>query len=166
MNEEREGIGGVHIKYLLHCPRQLWLYARGYRPEAGSELVAFGEAVDDTTFARRRDFDLGEARIDWVGVGAVVHETKSSRAPSPAHEAQVRYYCLLLTRRGVNVRNGIIHYPLIRRAVEVPWNTQARQSAEFTEAEAQRVIANESTPPRLERRRCRGCSYFDYCWGT
>jgi CRISPR-associated exonuclease Cas4 len=37
-------LGGVHVKYLLHCPRQLWLYSRGYRPEQGSDLVAFGEA--------------------------------------------------------------------------------------------------------------------------
>jgi CRISPR/Cas system-associated exonuclease Cas4 (RecB family) len=74
-------IGGVHIKYLLHCPRQLWLYMRGYRPEQRSDAVAYGEAVDDTTYTRRRDIDLGEAKIDWVTTGAVIHETKSSRAP-------------------------------------------------------------------------------------
>lgn len=48
-----DALGGVHIKYFLHCPRQLWLYAHGYRPESTSDLVAFGEAVDDTTFTPR-----------------------------------------------------------------------------------------------------------------
>jgi CRISPR-associated exonuclease Cas4 len=49
-----DDVGGVHVKYLHHCHRQLWLYTRGYRPEAGSDLVAFGEAIDATTFERNR----------------------------------------------------------------------------------------------------------------
>ncbi|KOU45633.1 CRISPR-associated protein [Streptomyces sp. MMG1522] len=158
-------MGGVHIKYLRHCPRQLWLYMRGYRPEANSDLVAFGELVDATTFTRRRHVDLGEARIDWVTAGAVIHETKSSRTPSPAHDAQVRHYCLLLERRGINVRGGIVHYPLIRRTTEVLWNDDARTLAEDTETEAHTVIAAPTPPERLTRSSCRGCSYLDYCWG-
>ncbi|WP_219510916.1 CRISPR-associated protein Cas4 [Nonomuraea ceibae] len=158
-------IGGVHIKYLLHCPRQLWLYMRGYRPEQRSDAVAYGEAVDDTTYVRRRDVDLGEAKIDWVTTGAVVHETKSSRAPSEQHEAQVRHYCLLLERRGVTVQHGVIHYPLIRRTTTVEWNGPARALAEDTEHQARTTISRPDAPPRLARQRCRGCSYIDYCWG-
>jgi CRISPR-associated exonuclease Cas4 len=160
-----DGLGGVHIKYLLHCPRQLWLYARGYRPERASDLVAFGEAVDDSAYARHHEVDLGQARIDWVTTGAIVHETKSSRAPSVQHEAQVRHYCLLLERRGVNVRGGILHYPLIRRTVDVPWSPAARAEAERTEREARDVIEAPAAPSRLARARCRGCSFANYCWG-
>ena len=163
--DDSASVGGVHIKYLSHCPRQLWLYACGYRPEHRSELVAFGEVVDDTTFTRRRDIDLGEAKIDWVTTGAVVHETKSSRAPAPAHSAQVRHYCLLLERRGITVRGGVVHYPLVRRTVDVPWDDDARTAAEAAEDEARAVIATPSPPPRLARSGCRGCSYLDYCWG-
>lgn len=158
-------LGGVHIKYLLHCRRQLWLYSRGYRPEGGSEQVAFGEAVDDTAYARRREIDLGAAKLDWVTTGAVVHETKSSRAPSAQHEAQVRHYCLLLELRGVNVRGGILHYPLIRRTVQVAWDDAARDAARKAEREARAVIALPAAPARLQRARCRGCSFTDYCWG-
>lgn len=163
--DDVSGLGGVHIKYLLHCPRQLWLYMRGYRPEQRSASVQYGEAVDETTYTRRRDLDLGEAKIDWVTTGAIVHETKSSRAPSEQHEAQVRHYCLLLERRGVNVRGGVVHYPLIRRKVEVPWDSSAKALAERVESRAREVIASPTAPPRRERRRCRGCSYTDYCWG-
>lgn len=164
-DEDSMPVGGVHIKYLRHCARQLWLYVRGYRPESGSEAVAFGEVVDETTYTRRRDVDLGEARIDWVTTGAVIHETKSSRKPDEAHAAQVRHYCLLLERRGVNVRSGVIHYPLIRRTVEVPWDAEARAMAETTESEARDVMASSTVPDRITRSRCRGCSYIDYCWG-
>jgi len=160
-----ESVGGLHIKYLFHCPRQLWLYARGYRPEERSASVAFGESVDETTYTRRREIDLGEAKIDWVTTSAVVHETKSSRMPSPQHAAQVRHYCLLLERRGVHVRGGVVHYPLIRRTVEVTWDTAARAEAQATEQRARQIIAARDAPPRLTRALCRGCSYADYCWG-
>ncbi|MFF7098065.1 CRISPR-associated protein Cas4 [Streptomyces rubradiris] len=163
--EDNEPLGGVHIKYLCHCPRQLWLYMRGYRPEARSDRVAFGEVVADDSFTRRREVDLDEARIDWVSAGAVVHETKSSRAPSADHAAQVRHYCLLLERRGIAVRAGVVHYPLIRRTTDVAWDDDARAEAEATEAEARTVIAAATPPERLTRGRCRGCSYLDYCWG-
>lgn len=158
-------IGGVHIKYLLHCQRQLWLYARGYRPEQASDLVAFGEAVDNTSYTRRREVDLGAAKIDWVTTGAVVHETKSSREPSEQHKAQVRHYCLLLERRGVNVRGGVLHYPVIRRTVEVPWDAPARESAMLADRQAREVIGLATVPARLPRASCRGCSFTDYCWG-
>lgn len=159
------GVGGVHIKYLLHCPRQLWLYTRGLRPESGSDRVAYGEAVDETSYTRRHGVDLGAARIDWMTTGATVHEVKSSRAPSPQHEAQARHYCLLLERWGVNVRGAVLHYPLTRRTVEIPWNASARGQAEEAERQAAAVIACPAAPPRLARPRCRGCSYTDYCWG-
>jgi len=158
-------LGGIYIKYLLHCPRQLWLYARGYRPEQASDLVAFGEAVDESAYSRYRELDLGAAKIDWVTTGAIVHETKSSRAPSSQHEAQVRHYCLLLERRGVAVRGGILHYPLLRRTVKVPWSAAARSEAERVEGEARAIIGAPDVPSRLPRARCRGCSFADYCWG-
>jgi CRISPR-associated exonuclease Cas4 len=160
-----DGLGGVHIKYLLHCPRQLWLYARGYRPERASDLVASVEAVDESAYARHREADLGQAKIDWVTTGAIVHETKSSRVPSSQHQAQVRHYCLLLERRGVNVRGGVLHYPLIRRTVDVSWSPAAKTEAGQTERDARQIIQALAAPPRLDRTRCRGCSFTDYCWG-
>lgn len=50
-------VGGAHIKYLHHCPRQLWLYARGIRPEHLSERVQLGEAVHETSYERSKEAD-------------------------------------------------------------------------------------------------------------
>jgi CRISPR-associated exonuclease Cas4 len=165
-DEDRaDDIGGVHIKYLLHCPRQLWLYSHGYRPEGHNDTVAFGETVDETTYRRHPDIDLGAAKIDWVTRGAVVHETKSSIEPSPQHDAQVLHYCLLLARHGVNVQGGVVHYPLTRRTTKIGWDAAARRAAETNEAQARQVIATDAAPPRQPRTHCRGCSYREYCWG-
>ena len=127
--------------------------------------MAFGEAVDKTSYARQREVDLGAAKIDWVTTGAVVHETKSSRAPSEQYAAQVRHYCLLLEQRGVTVRGGVLHYPVIRRTVQVPWNAAAREAAVQAELDARTVIGLPAPSPRLPRPQCRGCSFTDYCWG-
>lgn len=124
------------------------------------------DPLDDTAFGRRREIDLGAAKIDWVTAGAVVHETKSSRVPDEPHSAQVRHYCLLLERLGVNVRGGRVHYPVIRRTVSVEWDDEARSAAREADDEARSVIGLPAAPSRLPRARCRGCSFTDYCWGN
>jgi CRISPR-associated exonuclease Cas4 len=160
-----DDVGGVHVKYLHHCHRQLWLYTRGYRPEAGSDLVAFGEATDATTFGRKRGVTLDALRIDWVDGRLWVHEVKSARRPDDAHTAQARLYCLALADRGVAVHGAVVHYPLARRTVTVVFDDAARASAVADRAQVVAVSAAPSAPARLERPRCTGCSYLDYCWG-
>ncbi|MBI0379762.1 Dna2/Cas4 domain-containing protein, partial [Streptomyces albiflaviniger] len=71
----------------------------------------------------------------------------------------------LLERRGITVRGGTVHYPLIRRTTDVPWDATARAQAEDSEAQARATIAATEPPARLRRAHCRGCSYLDYCWG-
>ncbi len=89
-------IGGVHIKYLYHCPRQLWLYIRGLRPEFLNHHVQFGEAVHDTSCSRAHPVDLGAARLDDLDGTLWVHEIKSSAHPTDADRAQALHCCYRL----------------------------------------------------------------------
>lgn len=157
-------VGGVHVKYLEHCPRQLWLYWRGFRPERTSSLVAEGEAHDRVTFKREHEVDLGAAKLDWVDGQAWVHENKVSAAPSPQHIAQVEHYCLLLDSYGVRVAGGILHYPSRKRTVVVDWDAAATERARRRVRQVVAVVEAPVVPVRLPRSRCRGCSYSDFCW--
>lgn len=159
-----EDVGGVHVKYLYHCPRQLWLFARGLRPERLSSLVQLGEAVHETSYARQSPVDLGAARIDFIDGQAWVHEVKSSSRPTEADQAQAIHYCHRLNELGVPVRGGILHYPLTRRTVTVPYGADEASRAGADIDAVLRTVAQQSAPPKLIRSRCRGCSYFDYCW--
>lgn len=159
-------VGGVHVKYLHHCERQLWLYARGFRPEGGSDLVSFGIAVDDTTFQRKHQLDLGAARPDWVDGQGWIHERKSSRREQPGHQEQVRLYCLLMKEAGTDVHGGILHYPLTRRTIRVPFDESAEAAAVADRARVVEVVGRDTAPERIERRGCKGCAYLTYCWGT
>lgn len=159
-----DDIGGVHIKYLYHCRRQLWLYGRGYRPERYDELVQFGEAVNDTSYSRRSPVDLGAARLDFIDGQHFVHEVKSSGRMTDADEAQLRHYCLRLREIGVDAQGGVLHYPKTRRICRVAFGGVEEAQARSDIGEALNVLATPESPPRLTRSRCRGCSFTDYCW--
>lgn len=161
---EPADIGGVHIKYLHHCPRQLWLYARGIRPEHLSERVQLGEAVHETSYERSKPVDLGAARIDHLDGSAWVHEIKSSSAASAADQAQAMHYCLRLREIGVNVQGAILHYPKTRQTIRIPYTCALENQARADIETAVATASQPESPARLPRSGCRGCGYTDYCW--
>jgi CRISPR-associated exonuclease Cas4 len=157
-------VGGVHIKYLHHCPRQLWLFTRGIRPEQLSDRVQLGVAVHESSYGRSKPIDLGAARLDHLDGSAWVHEVKSSATSNAADEAQGMHYCLRLREVGVEARGAILHYPKTRRTLRLPY-TQEREADALSDIESVIAIAaSQASPPRLPRHACRGCSYLDYCW--
>lgn len=159
-----DDIGGVHIKYLYHCHRQLWLYARGVRPEHLNATVQLGEAVHDTTYRRQTPVDLGAAQLDHVDGERWVHEVKSSPRPTAADEAQAVHYCRRLADVGIDVQGAILHYPATRRTRRLGYDADAAARADADIEAALAVVHQETSPPRLTRSACRGCSYLDYCW--
>lgn len=157
-------VGGVHIKYLHHCHRQLWLYARGIRPEHLSATVQLGEAVHETSYTRSTPVDLGAARLDHLDGRHWVHEVKSSNRPTSADTAQVIHYCYRLHEVGVPAAGGILHYPKTRRTTRLKYTEERAAQAEADIAQVLAVAGAPESPPRLSRTACRGCSYTDYCW--
>lgn len=161
---EADDVGGVHVKYLYHCRRQLWLYVRGIRPEHLNTSVQLGEAVHDTSYTRTTPVDLGAARLDFVDGAHWVHEVKSSSRPTAADEAQGRHYCLRLRRIGIDAQGTVLHYPKTRRTRRFPYTPETEAQAEADIADVLAVAAAEESPSRLARSACRGCSFTDYCW--
>ena len=157
-------IGGVHIKYLYHCRRQLWLYGRGFRPEHLNDSVQFGEAVNDTSYTRTSPVDLGAARLDFIDGRNWVHEVKSSTGPTAADEAQAVHYCFRLKEIGIDARGGILHYPKTRRTRQLNYTQAEEAQARVDITEALTILQAGQSPPRLDRADCRGCGYLDYCW--
>ena len=157
-------VGGVHIKYLHHCRRQLWLYSRGVRPEHLSARVQLGEAVHDTSYGRFHPVDLGAAKLDHLDGDLWVHEVKSSRCPTAADEAQAMHYCHRLTEIGVDARGAVLHHRPTRRTARLPFDADRRTRA-LADIDAVLAVVSEPHPPsRLDRPRCTGCSFTDYCW--
>lgn len=161
---QAEDVGGVHIKYLYHCRRQLWLYARGVRPEHLNAAVQLGEAVHDTSYTRSTPVDLGAARLDHVDGQHWVHEVKSSSKATKADEAQAIHYCYRLREVGVPAQGAVLHYPKTRRTKRVTYGDREEAQATADLADVVAVAGLPESPPRLNRTACRGCSFVDYCW--
>jgi CRISPR-associated exonuclease Cas4 len=159
-----EDIGGVHIKYLYHCRRQLWLYARGIRPEHLNAAVQLGEVVHDTSYRRSSPVDLGAARLDYVDGQHWVHEVKSSSRSTPADAAQAIHYCYQLHQVGVPAEGAVLHYPKTRRTKKIVYGADEAGRAQQDINEALATVGADEPPIRLVRAACRGCSFTDYCW--
>ena len=159
-----DDVGGVHVKYLYHCRRQLWLYLRGVRPEHMSGLVQFGEVVHETSYTRSNPIDLGAAKLDFVDGQHWVHEVKSSTKPTPADEAQGRHYCFRLEEIGVEAKGAILHYPKTRRTHRHPYTAEAACQARADIENVLAIAVAPVSPDRLAWSDCRGCSFTDYCW--
>ncbi|WP_422770007.1 CRISPR-associated protein Cas4 [Plantactinospora sp. WMMC1484] len=157
-------VGGVHVKYLYHCRRQLWLYARGVRPEHLNATVQLGEAVHDTSYQRSSPVDLGAAKLDHVDGHQWVHEIKSSSRATRADEAQAIHYCYRLHEVGVPAEGAILHYPRTRRTKRIHYGAAEATRAQSDIKEVLAVVAAASSPSRLAHSACRGCSFLDYCW--
>jgi len=157
-------VGGVHIKYSYHCQRQVWLYARGIRPEHLNAAVQLGEAVHEVSYPRASPVDLGAAQLDHVDGRHWVHEVKSSSKLSEADRAQVIHYCYRLHQVGIPAMGGVLHYPKTRRTTKIHYDQEAATRAVADINAVLAIIDTEASPPRQTRTACRGCSFLDYCW--
>jgi CRISPR-associated exonuclease Cas4 len=160
-------VRGVEVNYCVVCPRKCWLFVHGLEHEAGSELVALGRLLHETSFRRQsqRNVDIeGFARVDFTSEG-IVHEVKRGPAQHRAHVLQLAYYLLLLRERGIETQ-GILHYPRQRRREIVRLRPDLESELRAVLSKVQEV-RQLPTPPPVPRRMtvCRSCAYDEFCWG-
>ena len=159
-------ITGKELEYLYVCPRKLWLFHHGIRPEMENQNVQIGLQIGEETFQReRKELKLGEIGVvDWAELRhGVIHETKKGRCPRNAEVAQVRYYLWWMRNQGINVSRCIIHYPIQRTTREIEWQESMDAEVRDDLKRAREIVARASPPAFEERKWCRGCAYRDYC---
>ena len=159
----------THINYYHICTRKLWLFGNGIRMEHVSDLVSEGKLVHETSYpnrtARYEEVSIGGSVIDFYDPQArIIHEIKKSSAKEEAHVWQVRYYIYLFEREGIIGVEGILEYPLLRETIRVELEDEDRIRLEKMVVEIEKIIKSESCPPRLPKRKCNQCSYFEFCY--
>lgn len=160
---------GTHFNYYMVCHRKLWLFANGMQMEHTSELVEMGKLIHETSYPQRSE-KYSEIEIDGVKIdfydakNKVIHEVKKSDSHEEAHEWQVKYYIYILERNGVEGVTGILEYPKMRETSEVIISDVDRAAIAEFEKDIERIITSETCPAKLEQKRCKHCSYFDFCW--
>ena len=164
-------ITGTHFNYYQVCQRKLWLFSNCITMEHNSDLVYEGKLVHEDSYPQRsskyEEIELDGIKVDFYDVkNKVIHEIKKSDKVKKAHEWQLKYYIYVFERNGINDVSGILEYPLLRKTEEVILSDIDREEIKKMETEIRCVIESETCPPLLEKRLCKKCSYFDFCFSN
>jgi len=163
---ENPRITGVMINYYFHCKRQMWLFANHIEMEHNSELVLIGKILSEA-FYKDKDKDIqidDSIAIDWFDFeDGIIHEVKKSDSFEEGHIWQVRYYIFYLKKKGVEAR-GRINYPKLNRVIDVELGDEDEMKLIDVLNDIVRLVKSETLPEKIEKSKCRGCSYFYLCW--
>mgnify|MGYP001442432522 CR=1 FL=1 len=174
----------THINYYHVCKRKLWLFANGINMEHTSDTVYDGKLLHQTSYSQRADryseIQLSatftnpqtishpihlSGKIDFYNAKEnVIHETKRSNKIEEAHEWQLRFYIWLLELNGVPGAQGILEYPKLRLKNKIRLSDMERTQLEEAVQEIDILQRTESCPSRIDRRICKQCSYYEFCY--
>jgi len=156
---------GTQVNYYFICKRKLWLFSHGLEMEETSDLVLLGKLLHERGYARRRkEVQVGRIKIDFVGSGCEIHEVKRSRKAQDAHLFQLLYYLYYLKRYARVDGKGFLHYPLLRRTMNVELTEADTKRLESVLEEIHTILTNPNAPPAVKIPYCRRCSYSELCW--
>ncbi|MFT3740393.1 MAG: CRISPR-associated protein Cas4 [Breznakibacter sp.] len=160
---------GTHFNYYQVCHRKLWLFGNGINMEHTSNLVAEGKLIHETSYPFRSDkyteIEIDGVKIDFYDArNKVVHETKKSQSHEEAHEWQVKYYLYVLKQNGVEDATGILEYPTIRKTLHVELTAGDEAAIARMTEQIGATISSDTCPPVLKNKKCKNCSYFDFCY--
>ncbi len=161
----------THINYYHVCKRKLWLLGNGIGMEYTSDLVTEGRLVHETSYpnraARYEEVSIGGSVIDFYDPqNKVIHEIKKSSAKEEAHVWQVKYYIYLFEKEGIMGVKGVLEYPLLREIVPVRFENEDREKLRSIMVEIEEIVKGEVCPPKLPKKRCSQCSYFEFCYAA
>jgi len=135
--------------------------------EETSDLVLLGRLLHERGYARRRkEVQVGRVKIDFVASGCQIHEVKRSRKAEDAHLFQLLYYLHFLKRYANVEGHGVLHYPLLRRTVDVKLTEDRIRELELLLEDMKKILSCPKPPEPVKVPYCRRCSYSELCWGS
>jgi CRISPR-associated exonuclease Cas4 len=164
-----QNITATHINIYHICHRELWLHANEIRMESGSDIVAEGKLIGETTYEDRPSqytaVEVEGIKIDFYDHKlGVVHEVKKSDKLEAAYIAQVKFYLYKLEQHAIAANYGILEYPKTRKTVRIDLSDDDRAAIPFWEADIRRIVTLERCPAVIKKPFCKSCSYHDFCY--
>jgi len=135
--------------------------------EETSDLVLLGKLLHERGYARRRkEVQVGRVKIDFVASGCEIHEVKRSRKAEDAHLFQLLYYLYFLKRYANIEGHGVLHYPLLRKTVDVELTEERIRELELLLEDIEKILSGPRPPEPVRGPYCHRCSYSELCWGS
>ena len=137
--------------------------------EQESDLVYEGKLVHEYSYPQRtskyEEVEIDGIKVDYYDAkGKVIHEIKKSNKVDKAHEWQLKYYMYVFEQHGINGVKGILEYPLLRKTNEVILSDVDREEINTIAKDIEKIISQDTCPPRIKKGICKKCSYYDFCY--
>lgn len=158
---------GTQVNYYFVCRRKLWLFSYGLEMEKTSDLVLLGRLLHERGYARKfKEVQVGRIKMDFLASGCEIHEVKRSRRAEDAHLFQLLYYLYYLRKSSGVEGRGVLHYPLLRKTVNVELTGGLVTRLESVLKDIGEILRQGSPPLPVKTGYCRRCSYAELCWGS
>lgn len=159
---------GVQIAYYISCPVELWLFSHKIQMEHTSELVKLGKLLHENSFKKERKNLIidNNILIDFAKFknNIIIHEIKKSSKLYESHKAQLLYYMYYLKKEKAINTKGIINYPLENIKIEITLGKPEEKYIENIIKNTIEIISLKYPPNPIKKKRCKKCSYYEFCW--
>lgn len=158
-------ITGVQIYYYFVCKRKLWYFIHNLQMEQNEENVILGKIVDESSYMREdKHININNViNIDYI-TKDILCETKKSNKIEEASIMQLKYYLYYLKKRGANGFTGEIHYPELKKRVEVILTEDDEKKLDEICNEIWNIAANLHPEKFQKKSICKKCAYHDFCF--
>lgn len=72
----------------------------------------------------------------------------------------------MFERNGIDGCTGVLEYPTLRQTSKVELTDDDRKIIVEMEAKICDIINGDECPPLVQKRLCRNCSYYDFCYSN
>jgi len=160
-------VTGIEFYYYFVCKRKLWFFVHGISMEDENEDVKIGKYIEENYYKNSQKNILinDEINIDFIRDKKIIHEIKKSRSFEEASIWQLKYYIYYLNLYGVNVKEGIIDYPNLRKRIRVIYEDIDKKYIENIIDEI-KIIKNSDIIPDIisQINICKKCAYYEFCY--
>ncbi|WGS65316.1 CRISPR-associated protein Cas4 [Marinitoga aeolica] len=160
-------ISGVEFYYYFICKRKLWFYTHGISLENENEDVKIGKYIEENYYknSQKNIMINDEINIDLIRDKKVIHEIKKSRSFEEASIWQLKYYIYYLNMYGVDVKEGIIDYPNLRKRIKVVYEEKDKKFIEKIINEINIIKNSKKIPEKnLKTSICKKCAFCEFCY--
>jgi CRISPR-associated exonuclease Cas4 len=156
-------VNGTLIHYYHFCQRRCYLHAHNIKSEHTSDLVKLGKYYHHE-FEEEDDSDkfINGVKIDKIQ-GDYLIEYKKSNSDTKAAVWQLLFYLWKLKQVGIN-KKGLLKFKENRDDKEVVLTEEKEKQLERIVEEIQSLVDSEKLPPVINKRKCRKCAFFEFCY--
>ncbi len=159
---------GTLINYFIFCKRRCYLHAQNITCEDNSQLVKIGKFYHEERKEQKNlkkellEIELDDVKIDQIGDEYVI-EFKKKNSDVDAARMQLLYYLYILKKHGID-RKGRLQFKESRNSEEVILDKQSEVKLKEIIKEIKILIRSNEIPHVLNKRKCRKCAYFEFCY--